>query len=166
MRQPRETSPFAGIDCPPVSEADRARARVTVCRNATDATDAAELMAMLGLLDEPETPARCSGCKRMFGDSGREGTIPHKRDGMCATCFGRRYAGADAVDADQVRAHVLELRRCGLSARVVAEHAGVSLGTLTAVMYARTGKDPVAVVARATADRILAVSATGSAAAS
>lgn len=49
MHQPRETSPLANIECPPVSEADRERARLTVCRNATSAADAAELLAMLGL---------------------------------------------------------------------------------------------------------------------
>jgi hypothetical protein len=52
MRDPRETSPLANIDCPPVSEADRERARLTVCRNATDADDAVELLAMLGLINE------------------------------------------------------------------------------------------------------------------
>ncbi|WP_171048445.1 hypothetical protein [Nocardia cyriacigeorgica] len=51
MRQPRETSPLAHIDCPPVSEADRKRAGLTVWRNATSAEDAAELLAMLGLDD-------------------------------------------------------------------------------------------------------------------
>lgn len=166
MHQPRETSPLANIECPQVSEADRDRARMTVCRNATSATDATELLAMLGLLDEPEQPARCSGCKRIFGDRGREGTVPHRQNGMCASCLARRYVGADAVDADEVRAYVAELHRCGLTIRAIAEYAGIPQGTLNGILYARSGKDPCTVVARATADRILSVTITGSAAAS
>lgn len=54
MPSPRETSPLANIDCPPVSEADRERARLTVCRNAASAQDAAELLAMQRLDDRGE----------------------------------------------------------------------------------------------------------------
>lgn len=54
------------LDTPPLPEEMKHAARLTVCRNAIDAIDAAQLLAMLGLTDsEPAAPTdlACSRCQ-------------------------------------------------------------------------------------------------------
>lgn len=63
------------------------------------------------------------------------------------------------VDADHVRRHVQQLRAAGLTLKVIAELADVSVGLLTGLLYGKPsqGRPPTPKMRPANADRLLAV---------
>lgn len=70
------------------SEADRHAAALTVCRHATDASDAEQLLAMLGLTRtrRGRIAAVCRGCGRAMSNLDGVGHARRGSSGMCLYC--------------------------------------------------------------------------------
>lgn len=83
----------------PMEDETNRKAVMTVCHYATDADDAADLMAMLGL--DAVKPA-CSKCGNPMSRTTNLGRVrPHGEDGVCNTCIKR---AAEAVKRAERRA--------------------------------------------------------------
>jgi transcriptional regulator with XRE-family HTH domain len=119
-----------------VDEIKQQQARRVVCCYAIGDTDverrvdAAELLAMLGLLGTGDSNGACSDCERPFSDSGMAGTVRRRRDGLCSGCYDRRRTGAGLVKTQAARDHVDELRKT-MTLREISDASNVSLGTLS-----------------------------------
>ncbi|MGW6699608.1 hypothetical protein [Nocardia sp. NPDC055049] len=84
---------------------ERHAAALAVCRAATDRTDAAELLAMLGLTDVRPTRIadKCRKCLRPMSNLALLGHARRASKGMCTSCYQRTrrepVAGRQAVVA-------------------------------------------------------------------
>ncbi|RJO74141.1 hypothetical protein D5S18_18485 [Nocardia panacis] len=79
-------------DLAELTEADRRAAALAVCGHATDAADAAELLAMLGLVDKASAgrvAAQCRKCLRPMSNVDCVGHARRASDGMCGSCYQR-----------------------------------------------------------------------------
>lgn len=138
------------------------RARLTVCRNAASATEAQELMAMLGIIDGPDTPKRkpgtCPACGKdlpIEAHSPKWGTA-----GYCSrSCRNRQKPATQpqTVSATRAREWLIELRKV-TTLKAVSEACGVSRASLSGIATGTTAK-----ILPATEQAILAVSGTSKA---
>ncbi|MGW6121464.1 hypothetical protein ACWFRF_20650 [Nocardia sp. NPDC055165] len=78
-----------------LTEDDRRAAVLTVCGHATDAADAADLLAMLGLTASStgRVTTPCSVCLRPMSKLNGIGHVRQHAKGMCSSCYGRQQRG-------------------------------------------------------------------------
>ncbi|WP_378735472.1 hypothetical protein [Nocardia brasiliensis] len=78
-----------------LTDTDRYAAMLTTCHYAADRDDAAELLAMLGLVSAGAgrltTP--CSMCLRPMSNVDGVGHVRQHAKGMCGSCYGRSQRG-------------------------------------------------------------------------
>ncbi|OMC00341.1 hypothetical protein A5733_04315 [Mycobacterium sp. NS-7484] len=158
----RETNPMlAAIDCPPLTDSDREQARLTVCRYATDAADAGELLAMLGLIEPQPTPqpvkaappvvsydrGSCTECGVPTYSRRARPPVPGGRRygarGRCEKCYMvLRRAESPAqepkmVDSAKTLAHLESLRDAGITGQQIADAFGLPATTLSRLLNHR-----------------------------
>lgn len=93
------------------------------------------------------------------------GNAEKLRRGVCKRCYtsvrSREMAygrwESDRVDPGPVREHVAALKAAGVSYRQLVKLSGVSRSALCTLLYGKPGRPPAVWVAKATADRLLAV---------
>ncbi|WP_063017152.1 MULTISPECIES: hypothetical protein [Nocardia] len=81
------------------TDAERHAAALTVCRYANDATDAAELLAALGLTPDAPKGRIAQPCRKCLRPMSNVDCVGHARrgsDGMCGSCYQRSRRGAVA----------------------------------------------------------------------